>query len=105
MLTKSNYLPFLAFLAFFAFWKAFGVAAAAAGIATAGIYLARTRSFITMSAAALHACLAIGATAVAALVVPQSWRSRATRVRIARGALVALVALLWPDRRSSTTAS
>ena len=93
VLTKSNYLPVLAFVLFFAVWKAFGLAAAAAGIGTLGIYLARTRSFITMSADALRASLAIGATAIAALVAPQLWRSRATRVRVAHAALVALVAL------------
>jgi hypothetical protein len=93
VLTKSNYLPFLAFVIFFAFWKAFGLAPAAAGIATAGIYLARTRSFLTMSASAFQACLAVGAAATAALVAPLLWRSRATRARVAHGALVALVAL------------
>lgn len=93
VLTKSNYLPFLGFLIFLAFWQTFGLAAAAAGVGTAVIHLARTRSFITMSAGALHACLAVGATATAALVVPQLWRSRATRVQVARGAGIALVAL------------
>jgi hypothetical protein len=92
VLTKSNYLPFLAFVIFFGFWKAFGLTAAAAGVATAGIYLARTRSFITMTANAMHVALAVGAAAVAALVAPQLWRSRAARVWVARGAFVALIA-------------
>lgn len=93
VLTKPNYLPVIAFVVFFAVWRAVGFAAAAICVASAGLYLARSRSFVSMSADALWACLAIGAASIAALVAARLWRSPASRTVMARGALVALTAL------------
>lgn len=93
VLTKPNYLPVIAFVVFFAVWRAVGFAAAAIGVASAGIYLARSRSFVSMPAHALWACLAIGAASISVLIAARLWRSQASRTLMARGALVALTAL------------
>ncbi len=93
VVTKPNYLPVIAFVVFFAVWRAVGFTAAAIGVASAGIYLARSRSFVSMPAHALWACMAIGAVSFFVLVAARYWRSPASRTGMARGALIALAAL------------
>ena len=93
VLTKSNYLPFLAFLAFVASWNAFGLAAATIAVACAGPYLAYTRGFGSVTPSVAWASLTLGAVSILAAVATKVWRSRATRIVVARGALMLLAAL------------
>jgi hypothetical protein len=93
VLTKPNYLPVIAFVVFFALWRAVGFATAAIGVASAGIYLAWARSFVSMPTYALWACMAIGAALILMLVATRLLRSQTSRTLMVRGAIVALAAL------------
>jgi len=93
VVTKSNYLPVIAFVVFFGLWRAVGFAAAAIGVASAGIYLAQARGFVSMPTYALWACMAIGAALILVLVATRLWRSPTSRNLMARGAIVALAAI------------
>lgn len=92
-LSKANYLPVVAFVVFFATWRGFGFAAATVGVATVGIYLARTHSFVSMPAPVLAACLMIGVASLFALMAVRSWRAPASRTLLARGAILAIAAV------------
>jgi hypothetical protein len=93
VLTKANYLPVIAFVVCFALWRAVGFETAAIGVASAGIYLARARGFVSIPIYALWACMAIGAALILVLVATRLWRSPTSRTLVARGAIVALAAL------------
>ncbi len=92
-LSKPNYLPVVAFVAFFAFWRGFGFATAAVGVATAGIYLARTHSFLPMPYVVLVASMRVGVGVLLALLALRCWRSPTSRTLLLRGALIAIAAI------------
>jgi hypothetical protein len=93
VLTKSNYLPLIGFVVFVAFWRAFGLAAAAISVASAGPYLAHARGFGAIPSSVARASLALGVVTIASAVATRAWRSAPTRTAIARGALVLLAAV------------